>query len=405
MKKLSLGVAALFASVGLHGQGFVLQGGSDGSDGALEVSENQTLSLPPDGIFNYTTITISESATLRFERNALNTPVYLLATGDVDISGTFDVRGSFGSGLVGGKGGPGGFDGGRPGFTSDSPPGAGFGPGAGKGGLKDDRHTDGAGSGAFRTRPIQTSVAELGRSTNHGDIYGNALLRPLIEGSGGGGATGSPGVGGGGGGGGLLVGSSTKIIVNGKVLAGGGRSVETDNVDNSGSGGAIRLVAPAVEGSGQLSAIGGNNDSGSRESGSNLGGHGRIRIDAFEISGATGMTFEPTASLSAGSSVFVFPKSRPSLDIVSAAGNDIAPGTQGPVRLNLPFNASTTQNVRLRAANFGGVVPVSVVVTPAHGDPTEFQAEIDNAANNPAEVDISVEVPTNVQVTLQVWTR
>jgi hypothetical protein len=403
MNKISLGIASLLVSVGLHGQDFVLQGGSDGSDGALEVAENQTLKLPPDGIFNYTTIVIPEGATLRFERNALNTPVYLLATGDVDISGTIDLRGATGSGLAGGKGGAGGFDGGRPGFTSDSAPGAGFGPGGGKGGLRDDRSVDGAGAGAFRTKPTQGLTAVSLWSAKRGETYGNALLRPLIGGSGGGGAAGSPGVGGGGGGGALLLGSSTKIVLNGGILASGGDSASRGDVDNAGSGGAIRLVAPAVEGSGRLHVFGGNQDF--SESGSNLGGHGRIRIDAFEISGAAGMAFDPRSSLSAGSSVFVFPQSRPTVDIISAAGNDIAPGTQGPVRLNLPFNSSTTQNVRLRAANFGGVVPVSVVVTPAHGDPTEFQAEIDNAANNPAEVEISVEVPTNVQVTLQVWTR
>ncbi len=191
----------------------------------------------------------------------------------------------------------------------------------------------------------------------------------------------------------------------GSILAAGGPSADRNAVDNAGSGGAIRLVAPTVEGNGEINVRGGDNHRSGFESGSNHAGHGRIRMDAFEISGATGMTFSPTASLSAGSSVFVFPASRPSLDIVSAAGSDIAPGTQGPVRLNLPFNAPTTQNVRLRAANFGGVVPVSVLVTPAHGDPTEFQGEIDNTASNPAEVELSVEVPTNVQVTLQVWTR
>ncbi len=59
----------------------------------------------------------------------------------------------------------------------------------------------------------------------------------------------------------------------------------------------------------------------------------------------------------------------------------------------------------LRAANFGGVVPVSVLGTPARGDPTEFQAEIDNPTSNPAEVELSVEVSSNVQVTLKAWTR
>ena len=402
MNKILLVAVILLANVGLIGQEFVLQGGSDGSDGALEVTEDQTLKLPPDGIFNFTTVTISDGATLFFERNALNTPVYLLATDDVDISGNINVSGADGSRFVGGKGGPGGFDGGLPGFTSDLPPGAGFGPGGGKAGLFNDRSANGAGAGAFRTTPTQGGSTV--KSTLHGETYGNPLLRPLIGGSGGGGAAGSPGVGGGGGGGALLLGSSTKIRLFGSIFSEGGDSASGEFVDNAGSGGAIRLVAPTIEGRGSV-RVGGGGHSDSSEVGSNQGGAGRIRIDAFESLGAKFMSFGPSTSLTAGSSVFVFPQSRLSLGIVSAAGNDIAPGTEGPVRLNLPFDAPTTQNVRLRAGNFGRVVPVSVMVTPAHGDSTEYQAEIDNSANNPAEVEISVEIPTNVQVTLQVWTR
>ena len=410
MKKTSLWLSVLFATLTAQGQEFVLQGGSTGADGPLDVAEDTTLSLPPDGIFNYTTITVAEGVTLRFERNALNTPVYLLATGDVVINGNIDIAGRSGSGLAGGKGGPGGYDGGRPGFTEASPPGAGLGPGAGKGGTLEDTTQAGAGSGAFRSIPVQTESlsnagpGSSGYSNNHGTVYGNALLRPLIGGSGGGGAAGSPGVGGGGGGGALLIGSPTRVTLNGQIDAQGGASANTRSVDNGGSGGAVRIVAPVLEGSGSITVFGGNNKS-AFDSRTNHAGHGRIRVDAFELEGATGMNFSPSASLSAGSSVFVFPANRPAIDIVSAAGNEIAPGTLGPVRLNLPFDAPTTQTVTLRASNFGGVVPVSVVVTPAHGTPQEFQAEIDNGAANPAEVDVAIEVPTNVQVTLQVWSR
>src|SRR5215510_7358059 len=60
--------------------------GSTGADGALVVTNDMILPLLPDGIFNFTTITIS-NATLSFTRNTLNTPVYLLATADVYING------------------------------------------------------------------------------------------------------------------------------------------------------------------------------------------------------------------------------------------------------------------------------------------------------------------------------
>jgi hypothetical protein len=35
-----------------------------------------TIALPPDGILHYTTITVRSNGTLRFSKNALNTPVY-----------------------------------------------------------------------------------------------------------------------------------------------------------------------------------------------------------------------------------------------------------------------------------------------------------------------------------------
>src|SRR5262245_44989910 len=93
------------------GQGFT--SGSDGSYGPMNIQTNTTLDLPPNGIFNCTTITIASGARLNFRRNALNTPVHLLATGDVIVNGTIDVSGGGSPGnFVGGPSGPGGFDGG-----------------------------------------------------------------------------------------------------------------------------------------------------------------------------------------------------------------------------------------------------------------------------------------------------
>src|SRR5205807_853527 len=73
-------------------QGFT--SGSTGADGALLVTNAVTLNLPANGVFNFTTISVSAAGTLSFKTNALNTPVYLLATGDVSIAGTVDVTAS-----------------------------------------------------------------------------------------------------------------------------------------------------------------------------------------------------------------------------------------------------------------------------------------------------------------------
>ncbi|HTD67918.1 MAG TPA: hypothetical protein VK846_15445, partial [Candidatus Limnocylindria bacterium] len=109
--------------------------GSTGADGALNVTSNTTLTLPPNGIFNFTTINVAAGTTLTFARNALNTPVHLLATSNVTINGTIDVSGAVGSATAGGRGGPGGFDGGYPGLDANTPPGAGLGPGGAAGGV------------------------------------------------------------------------------------------------------------------------------------------------------------------------------------------------------------------------------------------------------------------------------
>src|SRR5881296_1745549 len=71
--------------------------GSDGSYGPLNITSDTTLDLPTNGIFNCTTISVARSMTLRFNRNPLNTPVYLLATSNVVIDGVIDVSGKNGS--------------------------------------------------------------------------------------------------------------------------------------------------------------------------------------------------------------------------------------------------------------------------------------------------------------------
>src|SRR5688572_518120 len=96
--------------------------GSDGSYGPLIVTTaHTTVDVPPDGIFHCTTITV-RGFILRFKRNALNTPVYLLSQSNIVIEGDIIVSGEDGRAGGAGSGGPGGFDGGAPGID-DIPPG------------------------------------------------------------------------------------------------------------------------------------------------------------------------------------------------------------------------------------------------------------------------------------------
>ncbi len=385
---LLLAPLAVLSSAQSHAQGF--ESGSTGANGALNVaSGTQSVTLPPDGILNYTTINVAAGATLLFNRNALNTPVYLLATGNVTISGTIDVSGSPGTRTppVGGKGGPGGFDGGVPGIDAVLP-GAGYGPGAGRGGLP-DYGAGGAGSGSYST------VGTSGSSTNRGVTYGSPLLVPLVGGSGGGGGTGSfgtAGYGGGGGGGAILIASSTRVTVSGSIRALGGLD-SSFSPWGPGSGGAIRLLAPVVSGTGNIDVRGGA---------SGTGGNGRIRIDTLDRT-TLQLTFQGPASV--GSYMATFPAPLPRLDILQAADTNIPEGVQSPVQVVLPFGSTTNRTVTVQARDFSSSVPINVVITPESGLPRVYPATIFNAASNPATATVNVTLPVNTLVTINAWTR
>ena len=363
--------------------------GSDGSFGPLNVADNATLTvnLPPDGVINATTVTVGTNGTLKFNRNALNTPVYLLATGNVLVRGPIDVSGAVGTSNppVGGRGGPGGFDGGMPGFGT-VPPGAGHGPGAGLG----QTATDQAGLAAYGT----AAPPFLARPTN-GHVYGSPSLIPMLGGSGGGGTAGQPGTGGMGGGGAILIASNTRIDIPspGSVLANGGQN---GCQVNEGSGGAIRLLAPVVAGNGLIQVNGGN---------CSAGGLGRIRVDSIDRT-ALQLSFSPNSSTtSVGSTMFVFPDVVPRLDIVQAAGQIIAEGTPDPVTVLLPFGSSSSQVVVVRAHHFTGVVPINVVLTPDNGDRVVYPAEINMSLGDPSLFLVNVDVPINSITRVEVWTR
>ena len=128
---LILTAALLCAAESLYAQAF--NSGSTGADGALNITADTTLQLPPNGVFNFTTINVAAGRTLKFTKNSLNTPIYLLATGDVIIAGTINLSGTNANGGAPGVGGPGGFDGGAGGFGigASTAAGDGLGPGGG----------------------------------------------------------------------------------------------------------------------------------------------------------------------------------------------------------------------------------------------------------------------------------
>lgn len=364
---LMIGLGALHS----HAQ---YNSGSDGSYGPMNITSNTTLALPPNGIFNCTTITIASNAWLTFSNNTLNTPVYLLATGDIAINGVIDVSGATGDGIFGGTGGPGGFAGGNA-ASGGLPAGDGYGPGAGRAGTNNNS----GGSAAYGTAPSGIRA---------GAIYGSPLLVPLVGGSGGGGDTGGAG---GGGGGAILIASSTSIRITGIVLANGAPPYSGSG-GGGGSGGAIRLVSPAFAGNGSLRAF------------SNGGGDGRIRVDCLDRR-SLAYTYVRGPIVSFGSYMATFPANPPRLDVTQAAGNNIPVGTSSPVTFILPPNSSTNQTVTVQASNFGAPVPIRVVLTPDNGPGSSYDTQIDNSTANPAYVTVPVVVPVNVRVHVNAWTR
>ncbi|MEM7246215.1 MAG: hypothetical protein AAF533_12780, partial [Acidobacteriota bacterium] len=294
-------VAVALLLVGTDDARAQFDSGSDGSDGALNVTASMTVTLPDDGILNYTTVTVADGATLTFARNGLNTPVYVLATGDILVSGggIIDVSATDATATpshLPGIPGPGGFIGGHAGLSGITA-GDGHGPGGGK-------HSSGAGGdGAFGTRGSGGSL--------NGQTYGTPLLLGLIGGSGGAGAN---NVAGGSGGGALLLASNTRI-----QLAGAIRALGSDDSSGitcfccCGSGGGVRLVAPRVEGSGSINVFG-------HATGQ---GDGRIRIDTRDRS-SMNIDAVPDGAMTVGRFLTVFPSALGSLRIVSVAGTMVS---------------------------------------------------------------------------------
>lgn len=378
--------------------------GSTGADGAfsdtvfpLDCTRTQntiTCTLRADGVFNFTTITIPSGITIKFNRNAKNTPVTMLASGNVMIAGIIDISGQDGTlngpTSGGGVGGPGGSDGGRGGypFASIIDGVAGDGPGGGGGGGWINGNLGSGGGGGF------VNVGNDGGDTEiigkGGPRYGSSTLLPLIGGSGGGGGpaingTGGPGAGGGGA---ILIASSGAISFNsGSINARGGNGASTDRdakPGGGGSGGAIRVVANSISGNGSFASDGGAGGF----SGffcncrGGAGSSGYIRIEAFSFT-----NFQPIISPGPPqtSSSFGLPSSvalpnAPVLKIASVAGM-AAPATpagsfHGPADIVVPSAQANPVNVALQAANIPLGSIVQVTLTPETGAFTTVQSTV-----------------------------
>jgi hypothetical protein len=387
-KQLSVIFAFVFLLCG--GSAYAFDSGSDGHLGAFNPTVNTEVTLPPDGKLNYTTVNIRSGVTVTFNNiSSHDSPVYMLATGDVTIAGTIDVSGGNATTTTPGIGGVGGYDGGY-GGGHNIDGGKGCGPGGGGPGISGGDPTDNAGGGGFGTAGYSG-----GSSGGAGGVtYGNSRLLPTIGGSGGGGGGGKStimGSFGGGGGGAIIIASSTSISITGLVDASGGDAYTKSGSyggGGGGSGGAVKLIAGTITGNGWISAIGGYGIS----SGGN-GGAGRIRIEA-DNNYRTAST-DPIYTFGAPTSVFLSGMPTLSIDTIADTSAPSNPnGDYNQPDMMLPSTTTNPVTVAVSATNVPLPANVDVWVIPQYGSDSSYQAALsgsDQSSSGSANVTLSTD--------------
>lgn len=349
--------------------------GSTGADGVFSPTTNQTLQLPPSGVFNFTTINIPSNVSVTFLRNAKNTPVTMLATGNVTILGSININGQ-----DGGLGGPGGFSGG-PGGRVNS--GAlfgvqgfsGEGPGNGLGA------TNGGGGGAGYSEDGQAGGGDNNGGGPAGTRYGTNNLLPLIGGSGGGGGSGNlngTGFGGGGGGAILIASSGTLSFGNlntpsATISAIGGDGIASCGVNSggAGSGGGIRIVANTIVGSPNLLVGGGSGHTACAFRGNGGDGSpGYVRVEAFNLSGFRLQT--PVAHLVLSQPNPVVTNAQLTITSVGGINAPTAPLASflTPPDIVVPATVANPVTVAIAASNIPTGTVIQVTLTPIIGTRT-----------------------------------
>jgi hypothetical protein len=385
--------------------------GSTGADGAFNPPTGvTTVTLPPSGVFNFTSVNVPAGATVRLTRNATNTPVTILASGSVTIAGVIDIKGANGgfsrvdeSGAAsnGGAGGPGGFDGGS-GATAvvTSVGGAGLGPGGGLG-------STGAGGGAGGGGSTVAGDAGKGAGGGAGGVtYGTPSLLPLVGGSGGGGGGAVPqntGAGGGGGGGALLIASSGTLTLTGQIQAQGGAGGGLlpgggATAGGGGSGGSVRLIATTLAGTGIVNLAGGNGGEFSSSFGGGGGSPGRLRVEAFTNTLSVNVGTSSVGVLSSGSPASVTLAGSPSLRISAIGGVPTPPvplGSFTSADVVLPPSTVNPVTVSLAATNIPPGTTITVTVKGLYGAATSSVSTPLTGTLSASTASASVTIPTN----------
>lgn len=308
-------------------------------------------------VFKYASVNIPAGVKVTFKNHPAKAPVVWLVNGPVVIAGEVNLDGEPGgfrpsTRMEPARGGPGGFRGGIGAFGPAISQGDGLGPGRL---TTTDRGTSGAYSQGVGDVNLQ----------GRGYIYGNSSIVPLIGGSGGSGSQSSDptlgSVSGGAGAGAILIASRSSIEVRGSV------SAKTAYVGGSasGAGGAIRLIADEVSGSGTLTTYGGL-----------TGSPGRIRIEANHFVSTLNLIPEtfvvPPANPPRIWPETSFPKTR--VVSVNATAVPSDPRSDLGPTADLTLKTTGSREVVVETRNMATTSSVKVMLIPLRGKPVVVEA-------------------------------
>lgn len=356
-KQTTLLLAALFGGlISAHAQ---LTIPSDGSDGAfnpganveidLGLAANGTWTAAGNGngvydaskwavVFKYSSVNIPTGVKVTFKNHPSYAPVVWLVQGNVTIAGELNLDGKVGvadavGGLIPTEPGPGGFRG-----AAKGPLGGGFGYGPG-------------------------GRQFFGR---YAAVYGNPQIIPLIGGSGGYSAFGKSGAGGGGA---IAIFSGSTVSVNGLITAG----TKETQPEIIGSGGAVRIVADAVTGIGQVSC---NTTWANNYADVTAESLGRIRIEANSLAPSL-RTAPETIAVPPANTPVIWPAANAptakvvSVDAVNAPADPHAPLVAGA---DVAIQNSNQVNILIETTNFPIEGVVQLNITPKFGNRTTLNA-------------------------------
>ena len=323
---------------------------SDGSDGAFNPSANVEIDLglattalwnsPGSGngvydaekwavVFKYSSVNIPTGVKVTFKNHPTYAPVVWLVQGSVNISGTLNLDGKPGTSdntarLIPTEPGPGGF---RGGATSIAGYGGGMGPGGG-------------------AASWNTAFGNLAR---YNGVYSNPQILPLVGGSGNGGNT-DAGTSGQSGAGALAIFSGNNVSIFGSITA---KSAPRLGSGGFGSGGAVRIVAPGVGGTGQIQCA---NDASNP---------GRIRIETNSLA-ASVITTPETAAVQPSNPPVLWPAANaPTARVVSvdAVNAPLDPRAPLVAAADVAIQNSGQVNILIETKNFPieGVVQLFII--------------------------------------------